>query len=144
MARLMLARARGPGGFDKMVALKLIHPRYAREPSFREMFLDEARIASRIQHPNVCSVFDFGEVQGRYYLAMDFLEGQPLSHVLKRVADARDSIMTSGLSARLCRIVADAAEGLHAAHELRDERGTLLGVVHRDVSPHNLFVAYDG
>jgi serine/threonine-protein kinase len=144
MANVMLARATGPGGFDKLVALKLIHARHASEPSFVEMFLDEARIASRIQHPNVCGVFDFGSVGKTYYLAMDYLEGVPVSGLLKRLADDESVVMNAALVARMCRIVAEASEGLHAAHELRDDRGALLGVVHRDVSPHNLFVTFDG
>jgi serine/threonine-protein kinase len=106
MASVMLARATGPDGFDKLVALKLIHSRYASEPSFVEMFLDEARIASRIQHPNVCSVFDFGSVAGTYYLAMDYLEGVPVSKVLKRLADDRSRHEPP--SSRACRIVAEA------------------------------------
>ncbi|MBI2893411.1 MAG: serine/threonine protein kinase [Deltaproteobacteria bacterium] len=144
MATVMLGRATGPGGFDKLVALKLIHPRFAREPAFVEMFLDEARIASRIEHPNVCSVFDFGEVDGVYYLAMEYLHGEPASRLLQVVSEAPRQTSSPRLPLFAARIVADACEGLHAAHELRGDKGELLEVVHRDISPHNLFITYDG
>ncbi len=143
MGKVFLARAEGPEGFEKLVALKRIHPHLAEERTFVEMFLDEARIASRISHPNVCSVFDFGEQDGTYYIAMDYLVGEPLSRILagcSRVEGrgGRERMLIG------CRIVADACEGLHAAHELRGTRGDPLHVVHRDISPHNLFVTFDG
>lgn len=141
MGRVYLARATGAGGFDKLVALKCIHPELATEQRFVEMFLDEARIASRIVHPNVCSVFEFGEADGRYYLAMEYLEGESvsrLSRVLAKSARADDHDLL------VAWIVAQAAEGLHAAHTLTDDAGHPLEVVHRDVSPQNLFVTFDG
>ncbi len=144
MATVYLARVRGPGGFEKLVALKRIHGHLAERPEFVEMFLDEARIASRIDHPNACRVFDFGEADGTYYLAMEYVLGEPVSSVLRRVmrsprlhADAK----WPGLAAR---IVADACEGLHAAHELTDDGGRPVDLVHRDISPQNLLVTYDG
>ncbi|MGE3636051.1 MAG: serine/threonine protein kinase, partial [Sandaracinaceae bacterium] len=81
MATVYLARMSGPSGFEKLVALKRVHPHLAREPAFVEMFLDEAKIASRIQHPNVCQVFDFGHEGDDYFLAMEFLVGETLSKV---------------------------------------------------------------
>ncbi|MEM9195072.1 MAG: protein kinase [Myxococcota bacterium] len=143
MGKVFLARAEGAAGFEKLVALKRIHPHLAKQRQFVDMFLDEARIASKISHPNVCSVFDFGEQDGTFYIAMEYLVGEPLS----RVMTAMSRHPTGGGPRRrlfAARIVADACEGLHAAHELRDPRGTLLNVVHRDVSPHNLFVTYNG
>lgn len=86
MATMFLARAEGPGGFEKLAALKRIHPHLATDPQFIEMFFDEARIASRIAHPNVCSVFDFGEAAGAYYIAMDYVHGETLGRVLKQPA----------------------------------------------------------
>ena len=144
MASVHLARAHGDPGFEKLVALKRIHPHLACEPEYVEMFLDEARIASRITHSNVCSVFDFGEADGEYFIAMEYLVGEPLSRVHRRVladVDQRDSPL---LPMRMARIIAQACEGLHAAHELTDADGESLHVVHRDVSAENLFVTYDG
>jgi len=144
MASVHLARAHGNPGFEKLVALKRIHPHLACEPEYVDMFLDEARIASRITHSNVCSVFDFGEADGEYFIAMEYLVGEPLSRVHRRVladVDQRDSPL---LPMRMARIIAQACEGLHAAHELTDADGESLRVVHRDVSAENLFVTYDG
>ena len=144
MASVYLARAEGPAGFEKLVALKRIHPHLAKEREFVEMFLDEARIASRISHPNVAAVFDFGEADGANFLAMEFLLGEGLSRI-HRILSSRPAAHDWARIARLsARIIADAAEGLHAAHELRGDDGQPLNVVHRDVSPQNLFVTYDG
>ena len=144
MASVHLARAHGDPGFEKLVALKRIHPHLACEQEYVEMFLDEARIASRITHRNVCSVFDFGEADGEYFIAMEYLVGEPLSRIHRRVladVDERDSPL---LPMRMARMIAQACEGLHAAHELTDADGESLHVVHRDVSAENLFVTYDG
>ena len=144
MATVYLATFSGPGGFKKVVALKRIHPHLAEEPAFVNMFLDEARIASRIHHANVCQVNDFGESDGTYFIAMEYLIGEPLSRVLGAIA-RNDALFANPAQPFLaCRLIADACEGLHAAHELRDRDGTLLNVVHRDISPQNLFVTYDG
>jgi serine/threonine-protein kinase len=144
MASVHLARVEGNPGFEKLVALKRIHPHLANEREYIEMFLDEARIASRITHSNVCSVFDFGEVDGEYFIAMEYLVGEPLSRVHRRVLANIDQRGSPLLPARMARIIAQACEGLHAAHELTDGDGESLHVVHRDVSADNLFVTYDG
>ena len=144
MAKVFLARIEGVAGFEKLVALKLIHRHLADQEDFVEMFLDEARIASRITHPNVCTVFDFGRAGSDYYLAMEFLMGEPLSRVMRAAVAEDDLVGSRRWTAILLRVMSDVCEGLHAAHELRNERGELLNVVHRDVSPHNLFVGYDG
>jgi len=144
MASVYLARIDGVSGFEKLVALKRIHRHLAKEKGYVNMFLDEARIASRITHPNVCSVFDFGEADGEHYIAMEYLVGEPLSRLLSRVAGDQSQRKSPLLPLRMSRIIADACEGLHAAHELKDANGDLLHVVHRDVSPRNLFVTYDG
>jgi len=144
MASVYLARADGPPGFQKVVALKRIHPHLALEKDYVEMFLDEARIASRITHPNVCSVFDFGEASGEYFIAMEYLVGEPLSRLHRRIVANAGQRSSALLPARMARIVAQACEGLHAAHELKDVDGESLQVVHRDVSAENLFVTYDG
>jgi len=144
MASVFLARIDGVSGFEKLVALKRIHRHLAKEQGYVDMFLDEARIASRITHPNVCSVFDFGESDGEHYIAMEYLVGEPLSRLLSRVASDQSHRKSPLLPMRMTRVIADACEGLHAAHELKDANGDLLHVVHRDVSPRNLFVTYDG
>jgi serine/threonine-protein kinase len=144
MASVYLARAGGVPGFEKLVALKRIHPHLADEKDYIEMFLDEARIASRITHPNVCSVFDFGEADGEYFIAMEYLVGEPLSRVHRRVVANADQRSSALLPARMAAVIAQACEGLHAAHELQDAEGESLHVVHRDVSAENLFVTYSG
>jgi len=144
MATVYLAVARGAGGFEKCFAVKCIHPHLAAEQEFVEMFLDEARIASLIQHPNVCSVLDFGESGGTFFLTMEYLMGESLDRVLQRLERISPAVRAARVPPLAARIIADACEGLHAAHELRDPEGTRLNVVHRDVSPQNLFLSYDG
>lgn len=141
MASVHLARADGPGGFQKWVAIKRIHRHLAEDETFIRMFLDEARIAARISHPNVAQVFDLGKHRDTYWIAMEYLHGEPLREIMRAVEEGGAPPMSPQLAAR---IVADAAEGLHAAHELRDKDGKLLNLVHRDVTPHNLFLTYDG
>ncbi|MCC6646415.1 MAG: serine/threonine protein kinase [Polyangiaceae bacterium] len=140
MASVHLARADGPGGFQKWVAIKRIHPHLVEDDQFIHMFLDEARIAARISHANVAQVFDLGEGDGTYWIAMEYLHGEPLREVMRCVEDGFP-LPSTDIAAR---IVADAAEGLHAAHDLKDKGGQLLNLVHRDVTPHNLFLTYDG
>jgi serine/threonine protein kinase len=142
MGRVYLGRARGPLGFEKLVALKTIHPELAREQAFVDMFFDEARIAARIDHENVCRVFDFGEADGQYFLAMEYLVGVNLGRVMRAVVSQRTR--DPGFDVLAAHVVAQAAEGLHAAHELADQNGRSLGVVHRDVSPQNIFLTFDG
>ncbi len=140
MASVHLARMDGPGGFQKWVAIKRIHPHLVEDDQFVDMFLDEARIAAGINHANVAQVFDLGKDDNTYWIAMEYLHGEPLREIIRRAEEKRMSVAPE-LAARIC---ADAAEGLHAAHELRGKNGQLLGLVHRDVTPHNLFVTYDG
>ncbi len=140
MAMVHLARTEAVAGFRKWVAIKTIHPHLAVEPRFVEMFLNEARLVARLDHPNIGSVFDYGQQDGASYLAMEFLRGEPLSSVLGACRDRRVSLPWSVA----VRIAIDAARGLHCAHELRDASGNLVDLVHRDVSPQNIFVLYDG
>jgi len=144
MATVHLARTESASGFDRLVALKIIHPHLAKQQEFVEMFLDEAKIAARIIHPNVCSVFDFGEQDGTYFLAMDYLVGETVNRVARAVWKRPELAQRPGTLRVFARLIAEASEGLHAAHEARGDDGQLLGVVHRDVTPQNLFVGYDG
>ncbi len=144
MATLYLARSAKTEGFSKLFAVKVIHEHLAKEEVFVKMFLEEARIASRISHPNVCGVFDFGKDDGTYFLVMEYLAGVPLSAVARKVARQPPKERPAEYLMLAARVIAEAAEGLHAAHTLVDERGVPLEVVHRDVSPHNIFVTYDG
>ncbi len=140
MASVHLARMDGPGGFQKWVAIKKIHPHLVEDESFVQMFLDEARVAARISHPNVATVFDLGKHDDTYWIAMEYLHGEPLREVMRRT----EELGTAMPPEIACRVIADAAEGLHSAHELLGKNGEKLGLVHRDVTPHNLFVTYDG
>jgi serine/threonine-protein kinase len=144
MATVYLARADGPGGFGKLVALKRIHPHLARERAFVDMFLDEARIASLLSHPNACGVTDFGHADGTYFLTMEYLVGESLGQVHHKLAQRQRTGLIAELIPIACRIVADACEGLHSAHELKGPLGGSLNLVHRDISPHNLFVTFEG
>ena len=140
MASVWVARLQGKHGFEKLVAIKTILPRYARDPAFQQMFLDEARIAARIQHPNVAQILDLGDHHGVLFLVMEWIDGDALSKLAHAVTD-RGAVFPAGIA---LRILADACAGLHAAHELRDRSGANLEVVHRDVSPHNVLIDAQG
>jgi serine/threonine-protein kinase len=135
-----LARLDGPHNFARPVALKVIHEHLLDEKEFVDMFLDEANLAVRLAHPNIVHVYDLGREGNVLFLAMEYLDGQPLSRVIAR-ARQRNQRLPVDLVAW---IGARCADGLHHAHELRGEDGELIGLVHRDVSPHNIFVTYDG
>jgi hypothetical protein len=140
MAEVYLARRSGLMGFEKFLVVKRILPHLATDPEFVSMFLDEARIAAALNHPNVVHIYDLGEADGSYFIVMEYLEGQSMSAVLKR-ARRRGRAPAWSLVAR---VVAEAAAGLHAAHELRAPSGEHLGLVHRDVSPQNILALYNG
>ncbi|WP_394827040.1 protein kinase domain-containing protein [Pendulispora albinea] len=140
MASVHLARMDGLGGFQKWVAIKKIHAHLLEDESFVQMFLDEARIVARISHSNVATVFELGKHEDCYWIAMEYLHGEPLRELMRRT----EELGTPMPPEIACRVIADAAEGLHAAHELVGKNGEKLQLVHRDVTPHNLFVTYDG
>jgi serine/threonine-protein kinase len=140
MGTVHLARLDGPGDFRKWLAIKTCHPSKNEESNISTMFLDEARIAARVSHPNVVSVFDCGVENDVHYMAMEYLHGEPLREVVRHVEACGVPVPVQVA----CRMIADAAEGLHAAHEAKNDRGEDLNIVHRDVSPHNLFVTFGG
>ena len=140
MATVFLARLSGVAGFQRLVAIKRLHPHLAREPEFVEMFLDEARLAARIHHPNVVPIQEVGESDQGYYLVMDYIEGDTLARVLAKAAKS-NSTVPYGVT---IRILLDTLAGLHAAHEMKDDHGEPLQIVHRDVSPQNILVGVDG
>jgi len=141
MARVWAARQHGQRGFQKTVAIKTILPHLAHNPEFERMFLDEARIAAGVHHPNVTEIYELGEEGHVLYLAMEWVNGDSLTHVLKGIVSKQAQAVDVRIAAR---IIADACAGLHAAHELTDDDGKLLNVVHRDVSPHNILVSLEG
>ncbi|MCD6497485.1 MAG: serine/threonine protein kinase [Deltaproteobacteria bacterium] len=140
MATLFLARLAGEEHFEKLVAIKKIHDHLAHDEEFVQMFQDEARIAGLIHHPNVVTIFDHGSEQGSYYIAMEYVHGHNLAEVM-RVAKRISGLLPWP---HVVKIIADAAAGLNAAHELTTLDGKVLNVVHRDVSPQNLLVSYEG
>jgi serine/threonine-protein kinase len=139
MAEIFLARLQGAAGFEKLVCIKRILPHLARDRHFVSMFLAEAQIAARISHPNVCQVFELGELEGSYYIAMEYLEGVPLACFRRGdyYGPEPDPRLVAGIAVQAC-------EGLHHAHQLRHTDGSVMEVVHRDISPQNLFVTTDG
>jgi eukaryotic-like serine/threonine-protein kinase len=123
--------------FTKLVVIKKLREEYVEDSEFVTMFLDEARIAARLNHPNVIQTLEVGQENEDYFLAMEYLDGQPFSRILTRSAFG----MPLGMH---LSVIADALNGLHYAHELKEYDGTTLNVVHRDVTPHNIFVTYTG
>jgi serine/threonine-protein kinase len=140
MATVYLGRATGRAGFERLVAVKVIHPHLASEPEFVEMFLDEARIAAKIHHPHVVAIHDVGEDEGVFYMVMEYVEGDTLASLVRQLGKDERLLPLSAV----LQIAADACEGLAAAHDLVDAEGNPLRLVHRDVSPHNLLVGVDG
>ena len=141
MGTVEVALERGAGGFERVVALKRLLPEQARDPRHKEMFLREARLAALLKHPNVVHAFAFGELYGELFLAMEYVEGETLSHVLSAVRERDAGRLDPALVAF---VLAGVCDGLHAAHELRDVGGHPLNVIHRDVSPQNVMIAYEG
>ncbi len=137
MGIVYLAIASGPARFSKLLVVKELKPELAEDPAFTEMFLEEARLAARLSHPNIVQTYEVGEDEGRQYMVMDYLEGVTLARVLRRSSDS----FTPALH---MRVICELLEGLQYAHELKDFDGTPLGLVHRDVSPQNVFITYDG
>jgi len=139
-ASVYMARLDGPQGFDRVVAIKLVHEHLLADKDFVAMFLDEASLACRLSHPNIAHCFELCQDGQNLYLAMEYLQGQPLSRLYQRAQEWRQPLQY----ALVAWIGARAADALGYAHDLRDDAGKPLGIVHRDVSPDNLFITYDG
>ncbi|WP_437932651.1 serine/threonine-protein kinase [Sorangium sp. So ce291] len=137
MAEVFLAAHRGPLGFEKLVVIKRLKPGIATEPEVNAMFLDEARLAARLNHPNVVQTYECGQIDDQYYIVMEYLEGHSLDRICRKIDPSRHRAV-------YLAILSDALAGLHYAHDLMDFNGQPLHVVHRDISPHNIFVTYDG
>jgi serine/threonine-protein kinase len=138
MGAIYLARLRGEGGFEKLVVLKVLLPELSESERFVAMFRDEAKIAARLSHVNVCEIYELGEAEGRHFIAMQYLRGVPLTRAMRPAGDPGDHAHF------ITTAIAQAATGLHHAHELRGPGGEHLAVVHRDISPPNLFITVDG
>lgn len=139
MAMVWAARLKGTRGFQKIVAVKTMLPKLSEDAQFEQMFLDEASLASQVRHPHVVETLDLGEQDGVLFMVMEWIDGVPLHQLMKEAKKSGGIPLPVAV-----RIVMQACAGLHAAHELRDAKGQLVGLVHRDVSPQNILVTYDG
>jgi serine/threonine-protein kinase len=140
MADVILALSQGPVGFNKLVVIKRLRNHLAEDPEFVGMLLDEARLAAHLNHPNIVHTHEVGEVDGHFFMAMEFLDGQPLGRIRRRSWRAARPLPLPTEA----RIIADVLAGLHYAHELTDYEGASLSIVHRDVTPSNVFVTFEG
>lgn len=138
MARVFLAVSKKQAGFEKLLVLKVMRHDLGNDPEFHSMFMQEAKIAARLNHPNVVQTYEVGEDSGRVFIAMEYLEGQAFNQIIKQVGRVNFPL-DAGV-----RILSDALLGLHYAHELTTFDGSPLGLVHRDISPQNIFVLYTG
>jgi serine/threonine protein kinase len=141
MAITYRARLKGAAGVTKPVVIKQILPHFADDPEFVEMFVSEARVAAGLTHSNIAQVFDFGQIDGHYFLAMEFVHGQPLSKLLRRAQRAGLPSIPLPLALHIASQIAD---GLDYAHRHVSEDGQAMGLVHRDVSPDNVLISYEG
>jgi serine/threonine protein kinase len=141
MAEIFLARESGPGRGTRAVVIKRILPHVATDPRFVEMFLHEAELAMHLNHPNLCAIHEFGAQDGEYFIAMEWVHGVSITQMHKALFDRGDA----GIPAHaVARIAAEVAEALHFAHVAKDAQGNPLHLVHRDVTPDNIMVGFDG
>ena len=140
MGEVYLARQRGLDGFSKLLVIKTLLPHLCEDEEFITMFKDEARLTAQLIHPNVCQVFEFDQVEGTYYIAMEYLRGEDLRRLWK-ACETRHQPLRVPL---ICRVIADAAAGLDFAHSLRNSEGQPYHIVHRDISPQNILVTFEG
>jgi len=140
MAEIHIAKQRGMEGFEKIVVIKMILPHLANNADFVNMFLDEARIAARLTHPNIVQIYDLGRAGGTYFIAMEYVQGENLRSISKVARKHSASIPLE----HIVKIASQACEGLHYAHTKTDTSGNPLHIVHRDVSPQNILVSFEG
>src|SRR5262245_26827807 len=140
MAEVFRAKATGVEGFEKLVAIKRILPNIAEDDEFITMFIDEAKIAVQLTHANIAQIYDLGKIDDSYFIALEFVWGKDLRTIFER-ARKRGEILPIALS---CYVISRICEGLDYAHRKRDAQGDDLQIVHRDVSPQNLLVSYEG
>ena len=138
MGDVFLAVSRGPGGFHKLVVVKELRSNLSTDTEFLDMFMKEASLSARLHHPNIVQTNEVGQEGNRYFMAMEYLEGQTLNRCIQKIP--REDFTTE----MQLRILVDVLNGLHYAHELADYDGAPLGIVHRDISPHNVLITYDG
>lgn len=140
MAEVYVAKAKGLGGFEKLIAIKVIHPRYSEDDNFVRLLVEEAKITVLLNHTNIGQIFDLGCVDDTYYIAMEYIDGVDGYRILRRAAEAK-----TWLGEDVCAfIAAEMCAGLHYAHQQRQQDGTTLGIVHRDVSPQNILITRAG
>ncbi len=140
MAAIYVGRLSGMAGFEKLVTLKIIHSHLASQRRFVEMFLDEARLVAKLHHPNIGEIYEVGEDNGQLFIAAEFIDGHSLLHLLKAVGK-RDTGISHPVAAWIC---AEVLRGLEVAHTLTDDEGNPLRIVHRDISPSNIMISYNG
>src|SRR5215472_13646045 len=140
MATVHFGRLLGPAGFARTVAIKRLHAHFAKDPEFVAMFLDEARLAARVVHPNVVPTLDVVALDGELFLVMEYVQGEALSRLWRALRERDERIPHRVVASCLTGVL----HGLHAAHVATSERGEPLGIAHRDVSPQNVLVGMDG
>jgi serine/threonine protein kinase len=140
MATVHYGRLIGPAGFSRAVAVKRLHPQYANDPEFVSMFVDEARLVSRIRHPNVVPTLDIVSEKGELFMVMDYVQGETLAHLLIAMRSRNELISPAIVTG----IMSGVLRGLHAAHEATHAKRGPLGIVHRDISPQNVMIGVDG
>jgi serine/threonine protein kinase len=140
MAEIHLAKTKGIEGFEKYVALKMIHPNFSSDDHFVQMLIDEAKISVQLQHVNIAHVFDLGRVEDTYYIAMEFVDGSDLFKILRKSSE-QDRHMPIECATYIAKEV---CSGLDYAHHKRDAAGRSMGIVHRDVSPQNVLISHAG
>jgi serine/threonine protein kinase/CheY-like chemotaxis protein len=140
MAEIFLAKVQGYSGFEKLIALKKIHPRYSENQTFAQMLIHEAKLAASLQHFNVVQVYDLGEIEGQVFIGMEYVRGRDLAAVLSNTYRRKEKLP---LALSLC-IATEFMTGLDYAHRMRSPDGTPLGIIHRDISPQNVLISYEG
>lgn len=140
MAEVFLAKRVGVKGFEKLLAIKRILPQFAENEEFISMFIDEAKLAAQLNHRNIVQIYDFGNQQGSYYIAMEYVFGKDLRTILKKSRERQTRLPLT----QCAYIIAEAARGLEYAHNTKDHYGNPFNIIHRDISPQNIFVSYEG